>query len=325
MNRLRLSAIFAEKAKETMERLKEKMTDWLREGFSGGERLKVTAFGDSLAMAQIEGTDFRLRGGKCPTGQWHHIFLHVYEGELRLTVNGDRIGFDKPVYVDFIAGINWEDITFAGSYRVCVVMAEQYFFMEATAAMRVKVFEGIMRFAQSPFAPLNTGDNERLEKLEGVLAVAMSETYSLFGREQLQSLVCAWQYEWWNIFSRYQQAARTGCASHWDSLVLHFFYLAHTHCREHHDVKWYANQLGVSPCALSVTLKRLYRKTASAILEEMLVSEAKVCLRNPSLSVQNVAEMLSFSDQSAFGKFFKRCCGTSPSAFKKKCLEQSIS
>ena len=54
------------------------------------------------------------------------------------------------------------------------------------------------------------------------------------------------------------------------------------------------------------------------VLTAMLVREAKVCLRNPSLSVQQVAEMLGFSDQSAFGKFFKRECGMSPVQYKKE-------
>lgn len=306
-----------------MESLKEKMINRLREGFSGGERLKVEASGDGLAMLLIEGKDFRLRGGEWQTENWH-IFLHVYEGELRLTVNGDRIGFDKSVYVDFITGVNWEDITFAGSYRVCFVLVEQHFFMEATATMRHKISEGMMRFAKMPFISLDDGENGRLKKLEDTLADTLAEPHSLFRRELLQSLVCAWQYEWWNIFSYRYQTDRTGDASRWDDIVSHFFYLAHTHCREHHEVGWYACQLGVSPGALSAALKRLYRKTASAILEELLAVEAKVWLRSTALSVQDVSEMLNFSDQSAFGKFFKRCCGMSPGAFKKKCLENSI-
>ena len=36
------------------------------------------------------------------------------------------------------------------------------------------------------------------------------------------------------------------------------------------------------------------------------------------LSVQQVAEMLGFSDQSAFGKFFKRECGVSPAQYRKR-------
>lgn len=66
------------------------------------------------------------------------------------------------------------------------------------------------------------------------------------------------------------------------------------------------------------TTKRTRGHTAGSILTAMLVREAKVSLRNPSLSVQQVAEMLGFSDQSAFGKFFKRECGMSPVQYKKE-------
>ena len=129
----------------------------------------------------------------------------------------------------------------------------------------------------------------------------------MFLRELLQTMACAWQYELWNIFFRRLQTSRT-----------EFFYLAHTHCREQHEVGWYARQVGLSPDALSAALKRFCGKTAGAILTELLTEEAKVCLRNPSLSVQEVAEMLHFADQSAFGKFFKRQCGVSPMQYKKE-------
>ena len=122
----------------------------------------------------------------------------------------------------------------------------------------------------------------------------------MFLRELLQTMACAWQYELWNIFFRRLQTSRTA------------------HCREQHEVGWYARQVGLSPDALSAALKRFCGKTAGAILTELLTEEAKVCLRNPSLSVQEVAEMLHFADQSAFGKFFKRQCGVSPMQYKKE-------
>lgn len=74
----------------------------------------------------------------------------------------------------------------------------------------------------------------------------------------------------------------------------------------------------MSPDTLSAALKRLFGKTAGIILNELLVNEAKVCLNNQAFSVQEVAEMLGFADQSAFGKIFKRQCGMSPSEFRKQ-------
>ena len=92
----------------------------------------------------------------------------------------------------------------------------------------------------------------------------------------------------------------------------------HTNCRYHHTVKWYADQLYVSPDALSAKLKKLYGKTATQLISESLIEEAKVCLLNPANSVQDVAEKLCFSDQASFSKFFKRYCGVSPGQLKKQ-------
>ena len=141
-------------------------------------------------------------------------------------------------------------------------------------------------------------------QLEEAMMATLRDGRSIFLRELLQTMACAWQYELWNIFFRRLQASRTEAK--------------HTHCREQHEVGWYARQVGLSPDALSAALKRFCGKTAGAILTELLTEEAKVCLRNPSLSVQEVAEMLHFADQSAFGKFFKRQCGVSPMQYKKE-------
>lgn len=232
--------------------------------------------------------------------------------------SGDRIGFDAPVYVDFLSNARWTDVTFVGRYRACFVLVEQQFFMESTQQMRSKVSEGIMRFVQSPFTPMDESESKRLLQLEETMMATLRDGRSMFLRELLQTMACAWQYELWNIFFRRLQASRTEAKSHWGDTAAQFFYLAHTHCREQHEVGWYARQVGLSPDALSAALKRFCGKTAGAILTELLTEEAKVCLRNPSLSVQEVAEMLHFADQSAFGKFFKRQCGVSPMQYKKE-------
>ena len=81
-------------------------------------------------------------------------------------------------------------------------------------------------------------------------------------------------------------------------------------------MRWQAGGRG-SMC-LTATLKRFYGKPARSIIDDLLITEAKVALRNPELSVQDISDKLCFSDQSAFGKFFKRYCGMSPALFRRE-------
>ena len=305
-----------------MDNFKETATTWLRNGQEANEQgqMDIATYGNSLLMAQVTGTDFRLHND-WPPPHWH-VFLHVHEGELRLTANNERLGFETPVYVDFLSNARWTNVTFVGRYRACFVLVEEQFFMESTQQMRSKISEGMMRFAQSPFTPMDESESKRLQQLEEAMMATLRDGRSVFVRELLQTMACAWQYELWNIFFRRLQTSRTELKPHWGDAAAQFFYLAHTHCRERHEVGWYARQVGLSSDALSAVLKRFCGKSANAILTELLVEEAKVCLRNPSLSVQEVAEMLHFADQSAFGKFFKRQCSMSPMQYKKE-TEQS--
>ncbi len=305
-----------------MEQLKDTVAAWLRSGLGEDGRMETACYGNHLLMTRLTGTDFHLSGDWLPL-QWH-VFLHVHQGELRLTADDDRLGFDASVYVDFLSNFTWKDMTLVGAYRATVIVVEQNFFLESSQSIRNRITDGMMFFSQSPFTPLEEAEQVRLQRLEDAIFSTLQEDGNLFANELLQIMVCAWQYELWNIFFHRKQAVRTDGVAHWKGIVSHFLYLAHTHCREKHEVGWYARQTGVSADSLSAMLKRLYGKSASTILSELLAREAKVCLRNPLLSVQQVAEMLGFADQSAFGKFFKRHCGMSPGVYRKKLIKEQV-
>jgi AraC-like DNA-binding protein len=49
----------------------------------------------------------------------------------------------------------------------------------------------------------------------------------------------------------------------------------------------------------------------------MRTEAASRLLREPELSIQEIAEKLSFSDQSSFGKFFKKHTGISPLKYRQ--------
>ncbi len=90
-----------------------------------------------------------------------------------------------------------------------------------------------------------------------------------------------------------------------------------THCRKEHEVTFYAEQLCVSADYLSRMMRDFSGTSALKWINRMLVTEAKILLRNPDMNIQQVSELLYFSDQSAFGKFFKKETGMSPLAYKK--------
>ena len=80
---------------------------------------------------------------------------------------------------------------------------------------------------------------------------------------------------------------------------------------------FYADKLFITPQYLSLILKELTGMSANKWIDDALVAEAKVLLKAPQMTVQQVADQLHFSDQSTFGKFFKKHMGISPMEYRR--------
>lgn len=96
-----------------------------------------------------------------------------------------------------------------------------------------------------------------------------------------------------------------------------FKFLVKNHHTDLIRVSEYAKLLKITPKHLSQMVKDTTGITAGELIEKIRFEEAKKMLANNDISIQQVAEKLKFSDQSAFGKFFKRHYGESPLQFKK--------
>lgn len=96
-----------------------------------------------------------------------------------------------------------------------------------------------------------------------------------------------------------------------------FLDLLRNHYQKEHIVEYYAQALHITPHYLTLIIKRLTGQTVSDLIFQLIFSEAKLLLQNPDITIQQIASDLNFSDQSAFGKFFKRKSKISPKEYRK--------
>lgn len=101
-----------------------------------------------------------------------------------------------------------------------------------------------------------------------------------------------------------------------ENLMMNFVMLVQEQFRTERKVLNYANQLHVSAKYLTETIKEISGSTAGDFIDHIVLIEAKSLLLNPQLSIAEIALELNFSDQSFFGKFFKRLIGQSPKAYR---------
>lgn len=84
-----------------------------------------------------------------------------------------------------------------------------------------------------------------------------------------------------------------------------------------HLISDYAEMLSISPNHLNKCVKNTTGKSAHDLLNEMLLLEAKVLLKQTNLNITEIAYKIGKNEISDFARFFKKQTGMRPSEFRE--------
>ena len=89
------------------------------------------------------------------------------------------------------------------------------------------------------------------------------------------------------------------------------------HIYEKQRVSEYADMLAVSPNHLNKCVKTATGQSAQDLLNEMVLLESKILLRQTDLSINEIAFKITQQDASDFSRFFKAKTGLTPKQYKQ--------
>lgn len=100
-------------------------------------------------------------------------------------------------------------------------------------------------------------------------------------------------------------------------LLVRYRALIETHFRRERAPAFYADALAVTVARLNAACKARAGRTASEVLHERILLEAKRILLYTDHAVARVAHMTGFDDPAYFSRFFAQRTGQSPAAWRK--------
>ena len=137
----------------------------------------------------------------------------------------------------------------------------------------------------------------------------------VYGKELLYHTFYIFLYELYGLSKKYAVPILHHVTRK-ENLAKNFTQLVQKQFTAQRSVSIYAQQLTITPKYLTETVKEVTGKTAGEIIDDFVLLEAKLLLDNPALSIAEIADELHFSDQSFFGKYFKRHTGLSPKEYR---------
>ena len=174
-----------------------------------------------------------------------------------------------------------------------------------------------MKIRKNPTILLQESEIKTLDESMLRLRQTILQTSHHLQRLLIQNTLMGFFIEMGNIFSERKEYNTPPSLTRKEELFESFLRILYMYCKEQHVVSFYAEQLYITPQYLSLILKELTGRSANKWIDEALMQEAKILLKAPQATVQQVADALHFSDQSTFGKFFKKHMGMSPMEYRK--------
>lgn len=118
---------------------------------------------------------------------------------------------------------------------------------------------------------------------------------------------------------RVSENRAAGGPSHRDrdfELVTRYRTLLEAQFREQKTLAFYAREIGVSTQRLNAACKARAGRTASEVLYDRIVIEAKRCLLYTEMTVAEIGHSIGYDDPAYFNRFFSQRVGTPPGTFR---------
>ena len=253
----------------------------------------------------------------------YHLVIIVLEGNIDIIINGKRFRFSKNTYINLPTWSDIYEIRYDKDFHAMVTATDKS--VAEDIFRNRNPFPQTFRFALDHNLGgqiIDKKDVQTLKKDISNLIESLSNKEHRFAEEINYAYFYILLTDMADmIWKKYGMGM--GMPSHntdmkrSDSIIKGFADLLAEHIRTETSVEFYAEKLCISKQYLSLIVKEKSQVSVGKLIAIMRVEEAARLLRDPDLTLQQVAEELSFSDQSSFGKFFRKHSGMTPMKYRQ--------
>lgn len=283
------------------------------------EIVKVDSFRELISVAELDG-DLERHTRANPDERMHLNALLlglITQGEAKVSIDYTAYDIAPGSFLTILPAHSIYVGKTSPDFRGQLLIITHAFLEECNLIKQRISMLHYMQIRKAPCLLLEPDERRLLEGYYRAIRRKIREQDHFFHKEVIQNTVEGMFLEVGNLMAKRLGPLGTPQLTRREELFDQFLQLLFAHCTREHAVAFYADKLCISPQYLSLILKELTGKSANKWIDDALLIEAKKLLKAPQATVQQVADALHFSDQSTFGKFFKKHIGISPMEYRK--------
>lgn len=284
------------------------------------------AFGDDIIVYHIKNTEEKQPLDNIPSIRINAVFFIVCQyGDISFTVDYKDYHLTKGMILSLSALHILDDIRIGKNFEGYALIISEKFILPIVEEMQIinKLTTSIRT------SPLLMLENDKMQLFIDIIERikrGVKAKEHILQKELIKNEVSNFILEIADITykTKYEGKKDTYQKNSKDSIAQNFIMLMIQHCKEQHEVSFYAKELCITPGHLSRVLNAFSGKSAMKWISDALISEAKILLRKPDINIQQISEELHFGEQSSFSKFFKKHNGVTPVEYRNSILKENV-
>jgi len=244
-----------------------------------------------------------------------YAIAFIKEGAVKLTCGLTSWEVDAPTVITLAPSTIRYFTKRSDQLKMDVVFFKDTFLLEQHADHFLLAKYDFFENSDRCVLPLKEDYATKLNKVFELIQLTQTAA-NIHEREIVRSYIFALIYEIDAYYRQYILIVQT--VSKASPLFTKFRQLVRQNYMRERKLDFYAAQLNITPKSLSAAIKKQTGRSAGEWIDDIIILEAKVLLQNKMLTVSQISNMLNFSDQSVFGKFFRAGTDMSPVEYRKK-------
>lgn len=248
-----------------------------------------------------------------------YIIVLCSDGNIDLTCNLEHHTVSSGMLFIYRPGLIIQLNAIEPSELTVVIMKQEFF---DSLQLKIRdISKNYLMILETSILRLSARQCHDMEQLLSMAKEAIdADRNNLHYRDMFLSLMTATLYKTLYIMDGNLRNAPAALASpgYKEMHFGRFMHLLSQHYREHYPISQYARMMHLSPKYLSTLVKQTSGKLATQWIDEYVILEAKNMIKYSGMSIQEIAYVLHFPNQSFFGKYFKKHTGLSPKAYREQ-------
>ena len=243
------------------------------------------------------------------------IFIFIKKGKVVIDLNGSEYTLGKGHAITLTKNVVYNVKTITEDFQYFIIVLNSSIIDEAKLHLNINL--GLLQIEKSGFVikAINSRHFDYLEHIYMSMLYWIKKQFHPYYHliiKQFANIILINNVNSLGDGNKEHIKNRKTAVSRQYVIFEHFIKLLERNADKHRDVKFYANELDVTPKYLSAVTHVYTGKSAIFSIEDFVINKIKTIMRERTYSIQQICRMMNFSSQSFFGRYFKRITGMSP-------------